>query len=193
MAVNGGAANELTLTDRLLPLQHCRVIRLWQLRPCNSPALDEHLTHERLACLGRAADHRVVHRQRLTQFRDSKTRAAQNARRRRRERRGRRKTSRSAAGHLLGDQQVDFIPVILVIGQAFVSLRAGEAGKAVLRERVDRFPVLKETHHVMHPDSGSLDDGASAPHSGGLHNVTVGAAGGDHGPIIGMTLETRKR
>ena len=74
--------------------------------------------------------------------------------------------------------------MILVVGEAFVNLRARQIGEATGGQSVDGLAVLQQPHHVMHADARAFDDGFSAAYSGQADQITIG--GGWHGAQDGI-------
>ena len=93
--------------------------------------------------------------------------------------RDRERNSRPGFRHLTGDQMVNLGPVILVVGEAFIDLCAGDSRKG-LRHGVHGLAVLQQPDDVMHADTRAFEARVSASDAGSFSEVTIGFRDGCH-------------
>ena len=77
---------------------------------------------------------------------------------------------------MLGEQKIDLVPVIFVIGEAFVNLRFGEAGEAGDEDAVHRFAILQQANDVVDANPSAFNDGKPGAKAGSACDVTIARA-----------------
>lgn len=75
---------------------------------------------------------------------------------------------------MTGDQHINLTPMVLVISQTLIHLRAGQVWKAPSNDRVHGFAILEQANDIVDSNPSTLNDGVAAAHAGLAADVAVG-------------------
>jgi hypothetical protein len=87
---------------------------------------------------------------------------------------GRAGTSRLLVRHLSRHQQINFSPMILVVGKTLVDLSPGERRKTRRREGLNGFAVLQKTDDIVDGNPRAFHSRIPAAYVGRSNNVSIG-------------------
>jgi hypothetical protein len=77
-----------------------------------------------------------------------------------------------ALSHLVGNEEVDLVPMVLIICQTLIGLRLGKARKTA-RNGVNGFTVNQQTNHIMNANPGAFDDRVTGSDAWQVGDISV--------------------